>query len=64
MAIELIFNYNGIGQLIYRAAQRQDFPLLLSASLVVGVVYLVATLIADVLYSVLNPRIRLASSDS
>ncbi len=64
VAIELIFNYNGIGQLIFRAAQRQDFPLLLSAALVVGVVYLVATLIADVLYSVLNPRIRLASSDS
>jgi len=64
VAIEFIFNYNGIGQLIYRAAQRQDFPLLLSASLVVGVVYLVATLIADVLYSLLNPRIRLASSDS
>ena len=61
VAIELIFNYNGIGQLIYRAAQRQDFPLLLSASLVVGVVYLVATLIADVLYSLLNPRIRLSS---
>ncbi len=64
VAIELIFNYNGIGQLIFRAAQRQDFPLLLSASLVVGVVYLVATLIADVLYSLLNPRIRLASSES
>jgi peptide/nickel transport system permease protein len=61
VAIELIFNYNGIGQLIYRAAQRQDFPLLLSASLVVGVVFLVATLIADVLYSLLNPRIRLSS---
>jgi len=64
VAIEFIFNYNGIGQLIYRAAQRQDFPLLLSASLLVGVVYLVATLIADVLYSLLNPRIRLASSES
>jgi peptide/nickel transport system permease protein len=64
VAIELIFNYNGIGQLIFRAAQRQDFPLLLSATLVVGVVYLVATLVADILYSVLNPRIRLASSES
>ena len=64
VAIELIFNYNGIGQLIFRAAQQQDFPLLLSASLVVGVVYLVATLLADVLYSLLNPRIRLAASES
>jgi peptide/nickel transport system permease protein len=61
VAIELIFNYNGLGQLIYRAAQRQDFPLLLSATLVVGVVYLVATLLADVLYSLLNPRIRLGA---
>jgi peptide/nickel transport system permease protein len=64
VAIELIFNYNGIGQLIFRAAQQQDYPLLLSATLVIGVVYLVATLIADVLYSVLNPRIRLAASES
>jgi peptide/nickel transport system permease protein len=64
VAIELIFNYNGIGQLIYRAAQQQDFPLLLSATLVVGVVYLLATLVADVLYSLLNPRIRLASAES
>jgi peptide/nickel transport system permease protein len=64
VAIELIFNYNGIGQLIYRAAQQQDYPLLLSATLVVGVVYLLATLVADVLYSVLNPRIRLAASES
>jgi peptide/nickel transport system permease protein len=64
VVIEFIFNYNGIGQLIYRAAQRQDFPLLLSATIVVGIVYLVATLVADVLYSVLNPRIRLSSSES
>jgi peptide/nickel transport system permease protein len=64
VAIEFIFNYNGIGQLIYRAAQRQDYPLLLSATIVVGIVYLVATLIADVLYSLLNPRIRLSSAES
>ncbi|MFN8187032.1 MAG: ABC transporter permease [Gaiellales bacterium] len=64
VAIELIFNYNGIGQLIFRAAQQKDFPLLLSSVLVVGIVYLVSTLIADVLYSLLNPRIRLASSES
>ena len=58
VAIELIFNYQGIGQLIFRAAQQKDFPLLEARVLVVGIVYLVATLIADILYSVLNPRIR------
>jgi peptide/nickel transport system permease protein len=61
VVIELIFNYQGIGQVLFRAAERKDFPLLQSAVLVVGIVYLVATLIADILYSLLNPRIRLAT---
>jgi peptide/nickel transport system permease protein len=64
VAIELIFNYQGIGQLIFRASQQKDFPLLESAVLVLGAVYLLATLVADVLYSLLNPRIRLASSET
>jgi peptide/nickel transport system permease protein len=61
VVIELIFNYAGVGQLLFRAAQKKDFPLLQGAVLLVGVVYLVATLFADVLYGLLNPRIRLAS---
>jgi peptide/nickel transport system permease protein len=61
VVIELIFNYQGIGQVIYRAAQQKDFPLLQSAVLVVGVVYLLATLVADIIYSLLNPRIRLST---
>ena len=61
VVIELIFNYQGIGQVIFRAAQQKDFPLLQSAVLLVGMVYLAATLVADILYSLLNPRIRLAA---
>jgi peptide/nickel transport system permease protein len=61
VVIELIFNYQGIGQVLYRAAQQKDFPLLQSAVLVVGIVYLLATLLADLLYSLINPRIRLAT---
>ena len=64
VVIELIFNYQGIGQMIYRAATQKDFPALEAAVLVVGVVFLVSTLVADVLYSVLNPRVRLGSADS
>jgi peptide/nickel transport system permease protein len=64
VVIELIFNYQGIGQMIFRAATQKDFPALEAAVLVVGVVFLVSTLIADVLYSVLNPRVRLGSSDT
>jgi peptide/nickel transport system permease protein len=61
VVIELIFAYQGIGQVIFRAAQQKDFPLLQSAVLVVGIVYLLATLLADIIYSLLNPRIRLAT---
>jgi peptide/nickel transport system permease protein len=58
VVIEKVFNYPGIGQRIYTAAQNKDFTMLETGVLIVGVVYLVATLVADLLYSVLNPRIR------
>ena len=61
--IELLFNYQGIGQAIVRAAQQKDIPVLQSGVLLIGIVYLVATLIADILYSVLNPRVRLGAAE-
>ena len=61
VVIELIFNYNGLGQTLVEAAQQKDFPLLQSGILIIGIVYLVATLVADIMYSVLNPRVRLGS---
>lgn len=63
LVIEVLFNYQGIGQLIFTAAQQKDFPLLQSAVLVIGVVYLVANLLADLGYSLLNPRIRYAGAE-
>jgi peptide/nickel transport system permease protein len=64
VVIELIFNYQGIGQALFRAADKKDFPVLQSGVLVVGVVFLVATLVADIVYSLLNPRVRLGSEDT
>ena len=61
--IEVIFNYQGIGLTLARAAQQKDIPVLQSGVLLVGIVYLVATLIADILYSVLNPRVRLGGAE-
>ncbi len=56
--VETLFNYPGIGYLILQAARQKDFPLLESSVLTIGLVYSIATIIADVLYAVLNPRIR------
>jgi peptide/nickel transport system permease protein len=60
--IETIFNYQGIGLTLARAATQKDIPVLQSGVLIIGIVYLVATLIADILYSVLNPRVRLEAA--
>jgi peptide/nickel transport system permease protein len=63
VVIEKIFNYNGIGQRIYVAAQNKDITMLESGVLIVGIVYLVATLAADVIYTFVNPRIRHAAAE-
>ncbi len=59
LAVELIFNYNGLGRLLVSAARDKDLPVLSAGVLVIGVVYMIATLAADILISILNPRVRL-----
>jgi peptide/nickel transport system permease protein len=58
VVVETLFNYPGIGRLIYNAATSKDFPMLEAGVLTIGVVYMVATIIADVLTITLNPRLR------
>ncbi|MFG3594626.1 ABC transporter permease [Bradyrhizobium sp. RDI18] len=58
VVVETMFRYPGIGSLIFNAAGAKDFPMLQACVLVKGIIYVVTTLLADLLYSVLNPRIR------
>jgi len=62
VVVETLFNYQGIGKLIFQAAQGKDFPMLEAGVLTIGIVYMVATLVADVIYTLLNPRLRLGSA--
>jgi peptide/nickel transport system permease protein len=62
VVVEKIFNYNGVGQRIYTAALNKDVVMLESGVFVVGIVYLVATLLADIFYMLVNPRLRHAAS--
>ena len=61
--VETLFNYPGLGRLIFTAATNKDFPMLEAGVLVIGIVYLGATLIADILYTILNPRIRFEGAE-
>jgi peptide/nickel transport system permease protein len=63
LVVETLFNYPGLGRLTVTAATDKDFPMLAAGVLVIGLVYLLATLVADVLYTVLNPRIRLQRAE-
>jgi peptide/nickel transport system permease protein len=61
--VETLFRYPGIGSLIYAAARDKDFPMLEAGVLTVGVIYALTSLAADVLYSMLNPRIAAGAGD-
>jgi peptide/nickel transport system permease protein len=63
VVVETLFNYQGLGNLIYKAAQAKDFAMLEAGVLVIGVVYVVATLIADLLLTLLNPRLRIGGTE-
>lgn len=58
VVVETLFRYQGIGSLVFTAARGKDFPMMMAGVLTVGIVFALATLIADILYSLLNPRIR------
>jgi peptide/nickel transport system permease protein len=59
LAVEIIFNLNGLGRLLVTAAKAKDLPVLSAGVIVIGIIYMVATLAADLLISWLNPRIRM-----
>ncbi|QOG21088.1 ABC transporter permease [Bradyrhizobium sp. SEMIA] len=61
LVVETLFRYQGIGSLIYNAAKGKDFPMLEACVLIIGITYALATLLADLLYSLLNPRIRMGA---
>ncbi len=57
---ETVFNYPGMGLLAYQAAITTDVPLLLGTAFVATLATVVGSLIADILYAVVDPRIRYA----
>jgi peptide/nickel transport system permease protein len=58
VVVEVLFNYPGFGRLVFTAATNKDFPMLEAGVLTIGVIYMIATLLADLLNTWLNPRLR------
>ncbi|MGA9866877.1 MAG: ABC transporter permease [Acetobacteraceae bacterium] len=59
VAIELVFSLPGVGRLIIGAILSRDFPVVQGGLLFVAVIYLLINLIVDILYAVVDPRVRL-----
>ncbi len=59
VALEVLFNYRGLGNLILRAAQKQDLAVLQAGVITVAIIFMIATLAADVTIAWMNPRARL-----
>jgi peptide/nickel transport system permease protein len=58
VAVEIVFNYRGFGSLLLKAVQYRDYPMLQAAVLIVGLVIVTMQLLADILFALLNPRIK------
>jgi peptide/nickel transport system permease protein len=62
LIVENVFNYPGMGLLTVQSAFNDDIPTVLGTTLVITIATVVGSLLADILYAVADPRIRLGSS--
>jgi peptide/nickel transport system permease protein len=60
LIIEELFNFPGIGLLFWNASQSRDYPVLLGVVLVVTASVVVGSLLADIGYAIIDPRVRYA----
>jgi peptide/nickel transport system permease protein len=57
--IESIFSWPGLGRMAYEAILSRDYPVILTINFIAAVLVLVGTFVSDLLYVVVDPRIRL-----
>ena len=55
-----MFNYPGIGYWLFTAIRQLDYPLISGCTLVISITVLVANFLLDVLYGLIDPRIKAA----
>lgn len=58
--IELIFGWNGIGKLTVEALNKNDFPVVMGSVLLAATLFIVISIFTDIIYGVIDPRIRKA----
>ncbi len=59
---EIVFSWPGIGQLTIDSINRRDYPVVQACILVIALIYVVVNTLTDVVYALIDPRIRLGDS--
>jgi peptide/nickel transport system permease protein len=57
---ETVFDWQGMGTLFYRAISQQDLPVLVGLTFVFAFLTIVVVLLLDIIYAILDPRVRTA----
>lgn len=58
VVVETIFAWPGLGRLIVTAANDRDYPVIMAINIIIATIVLITNLITDILYGILDPRIR------
>lgn len=62
--VETVFNWPGVGKLLVDSIKERDFPVTMGCVLILAIVFVLINLIVDLLYSILDPRIRLEGGEN
>ena len=64
LVVEKIFSIPGVGSLLVNAIQSNDYNVVISLSFIYSAMYIAIMLVVDILYGIIDPRIRLAKDDA
>lgn len=59
--VEFVFGWKGLGLEIFNALEKEDFPVVMGAVLVISFMFVILNILVDVLYGIVDPRVRVQS---
>lgn len=60
LVVEVVFAWPGLGRLVYDSVAARDYPVVQGAVLLIALIFLIVNFVVDLLYAVIDPRIRLS----
>ena len=64
LVAEIVYNYPGLGTAMFGAIGARDYPLLSGCTLVITIMVLIANLVVEILYGIIDPRVKAAQMEA